>query len=252
MRRLFPVAAALAVLAVPAGAQTLDEILAKNLQARGGLDKLRAVQALRMTGKLSMGGGMDAPMVLELKRGNQMRMEFTFQGMTGTQAFDGKSGWAIMPFGGNKDVQPMPAEMVADAAEQADIDGPLVDYKAKGHTVELVGKEKLDGADTFKLKLTLKSGAERLVWIDATRFLEIRGEGSRKSGDGRQVDSETLLGDYKEVGGIQFPHAVEGGPKGAPMRQKIVIEKIEINPPMDDAHFKPPTPAAAAPEKPKS
>jgi outer membrane lipoprotein-sorting protein len=250
MRRLFPLALAVAVaaLASPLLAQTADEVIAKNLTARGGLEKLKSVQALRMTGRLAMGPGVEAPMVLELKRGNRMRMEFSFQGMTGVQAFDGTSGWALMPFGGNKDVQPMPAEMAAEAYEQADIDGPLVDYKAKGHTVELVGKETVDGVEAYKLSVKMKAGSVRTIWIDTARNLEIRGEGSGRAGG---PPSETVLGDYRDESGIMFPHTVEGGPKGAPQRQKIVIEKVELNPTLDDARFK--VPAAAPPaEKPKS
>ena len=238
--------AALALVASPLAAQTVDEVITKNIQARGGLQKLKSVQSIRMTGRLAVAPGAEAPMVLELKRGNRMRMEFTFQGMTGVQAFDGTSGWAVMPFGGNKAVQPMPAEMAQEAAEQADIDGPLVDYKAKGHTVELLGKESVDGVDAYKLKVTLKGGSQRTIWIDAAKYLEIKGEGSRP---GKPGDSETMLSDYRDVGGIMFPHVVEGGPKGSTQRQKIVIEKVEINPTLDDARFKAPEAPAAEPTK---
>lgn len=235
--RPLPCVAAVALLASPLAAQTVDEIIAKNIQARGGLEKLKAVQSLRMTGRITVGPGTEAPMVLELKRGNRMRMEFTYQGMTGVQAFDGTAGWAVMPFGGNNEVQPMPKEMAQDAAEQADIDGPLVDYKAKGHAVELLGKESVAGVDAYRLKVTLKGGSLRTIWIDAARNLEIRGEGFRGAGG---AESETMLGDYRAVGGIMFPHSIEGGPKGAPQRQKIVLDKIEVNPAVDDSRFKMP------------
>ena len=255
MQRFVTSLAAVLGLASPLAAQTVDEIIAKNVQARGGMDKLKAVQSLRMTGKMTMGPGLEAPVVLELKRGNQMRMEFTFQGMTGVQAFDGKSGWALMPFGGRKDPEPMPPEAVKDAEEQADIDGPLVDYKAKGHTVEFLGKEPIEGSDAYKLKVTLKNGSVRTIWIDADANLEIKGEG-KKTLRGSEVESETSLGDYKEVAGVMYPHSVEGGPKGVPQRQKIVIDKIEVNPTLDDSRFKMPEvkkeEPPKTPQKPKS
>jgi hypothetical protein len=255
MRRLLSLATAVAAFASPVAAQTVDEIIAKNVLARGGLDKLKAVQSLRMTGKMTMGPGLEAPVVLELKRGSRMRMEFTFQGMTGVQAFDGTSGWALMPFGGRKDPEPMPPEAVKDAEEQADIDGPLVDYKAKGHTVEFVGKEPIEGSDAYKLRVTLRNGNVRTIWIDAEANLEIKGEGKRTI-RGSEVESETSLGDYKEVGGVMYPHSVEGGPKGAPQRQKIVIDRIEVNPAIDDSRFRMPEvkkeEPPKAPEKPQS
>jgi outer membrane lipoprotein-sorting protein len=253
MRRLSLIAAAVAVMAPPAAAQTVDELVAKNLQARGGLEKLKGVQSLRMTGKITMGPGMEAPVVLELKRGNQMRVEFTFQGMTGVQAFDGKTGWAVMPFAGSQDPVPMPPEAVKDAEEQADIDGPLVDYKAKGTTIELLGKEPVDGQDAYKLKVTLKNGNVRTIWLDAARSLEVKGESTRTM-QGTQVESETMLSNYKDVSGILFPHQVEGGPKGVPQRQKIVLDTIEVNPTLDDARFRMPVKKEEpkTPEKPKS
>ena len=141
LRRLLLGIAALAFLAPMAQAQTADEIVAKYVQARGGMDKLKAVKSVRMTGKMMMGPGMEAPMVLEIQRPDKMRMEFTVQGMTGVQAYDGKVGWIVMPFMGKKDPEAVPAEDVKDFQEQSDIDGPLVDYKAKGKQVELLGKE---------------------------------------------------------------------------------------------------------------
>src|SRR6266446_694644 len=137
----------------PASANpSVDELIAKNIEAHGGLEKIKAVQSIRMTGKMTMGQGMEAPMVLEMKRPKAMRMEFTVQGMTVIQAYDGKTGWAVKPFGGKKDPEPMNSEDLQEADENADIDGPLVDYKSKGYTVELIDKEKVEGSDAWKLK----------------------------------------------------------------------------------------------------
>lgn len=226
-------------LAAPAGAQTVDEIIAKHVEAVGGLDKIKAVKTVRMTGKITLGPGIEAPVVMELKRPNSLRMDFTVQGMVGSQGYDGAVGWTFMPFQGSKAAQQMAEEELKMAREQADMDGPLVDYKAKGHTVELVGKDKVEGSDAYKLKVTLKDGVVRHMYIDAEHFLQLKDE-ARRTIRGTEIDTETILGDYKEVGGMMFPHSIDSGQKGAPQRQKIVVEKIELNVPIDDARFKMP------------
>jgi outer membrane lipoprotein-sorting protein len=231
--------------ASPAAAlPTVDEVIARHVAARGGMDKLKAVQSVRMSGRMTMGPGLEAPVSVEVKRPHRMRMEMQFQGMTAIQAFDGTSGWMIMPFGGRTDPQPMSPDDVKDAEEMADIDGALVDYKAKGHAVEMVGKEAVEGTDAYKLKLKLKNGDERYVFLDAEYFMEIRNEGKRKI-RGSDVEVEASFGDFKEVGGILFPHSIEQAPKGSPQKQKITIDKIEINPAVDDSRFKMPAAAPA-------
>lgn len=228
-----------------AQAQTIDEIIAKNIQARGGLEKLKSVKSLRASGKMTMGPGVEAPVMLELKRPERLRMEFTFQGMIGVQAYDGTNGWQIDPFGGKKDPEPLSPEDLKDAQEQADIDGPLVDYKAKGHKVELVGKEKVEGSDAYRVNLTLKNGDVQHIFLDADSFLEIKNE-SKRMVRGTEIEAESILGDYKEVGGILFPFSIQNGAKGRPEKQNLTIDKIELNPTLDEARFKMPAKPAAA------
>lgn len=237
---------AASALAAETAAPTVDEVIARNIEARGGLDKLRAVQTMKMTGKMMMGPGMEAPMTLEFRRPANMRIEFTFQGMTGIQAYDGKSGWAIMPFGGKKDPEPMTAEDLKEAEEQSDMDGPLVDYKTKGHKVELLGKEKVEGSDAYKLKVILKSGDVRYLYLDADTYLDIKGE-SKRTVRGSETEIESTIGDYKEVEGLMLPFSISAGAKGSDQKQNIVIDKIEINPAIDVARFKMPAAAPAAP-----
>lgn len=239
---------ALTLPALPATAQTVDELIAKNVEARGGLDKMKSVQTMRMTGKMTMGPGMEAPVTLELKRPNSVRMEFTFQGMTGVQAWDGKSGWAISPFGGKTDPEPLSPEDAKEAEEQADMDGPLVDYKSKGHAVELVGKEKVEGSDAYKLKVTLKNGTVNYSYLDADSYLTIKEE-SKRTVRGSEVEVESTIGDYKEVGGLLIPHSIQNGAKGRPEKQNIIVDKIELNPALDDSRFTMPAPAKAEPPK---
>lgn len=234
-----------AVLLTPALlAQTVDEIIAKNIQARGGMDKIKSVQTIRSTGTMTMGPGMEAPATMVQKRADKARIEFTLQGMTAVQAYDGTDAWQIMPFTGKKDPEAMSADDKKDIEEMADIDGPLVDYKSKGNKVELLGKDKLEGTDVYKLKVTLKNGDVTTDYLDADSFLEIKEE-LKRTVRGTEQELESSIGDYKDVNGLMFPFAMENGMKGSQQKEKVSISKIELNVPVDDAIFK--MPAAAPP-----
>jgi outer membrane lipoprotein-sorting protein len=228
-------------------AQTADELIAKNLQARGGKDKIKAVQSARMTGKMVMGQGMEAPFTLEMSRPNKMRMEFTIQGMTGVQAFDGKTGWSVMPFMGKKDPEAMSADEVKQAADQADMDGVLVDYKDKGHQVEYAGKEDVEGTPAYKLKVTKKNGDIANVYLDAESYLEIKQAGKTKM-RGQEIEGETTFGDFKTVDGLVFPFSMEQKAKGMPVGMTMTISKIELNPTVEGSRFA--MPAAEKKESP--
>jgi len=232
-------------------AQTVDEIIAKNIQARGGLDKIKAVQSVKSSGTMSMGGGMEAPGTLIQKRPDMARLEFTVQGLTAVQAYDGKTAWQIMPFMGKKDAELMSADDKKDMELTADIDGPLVNYKSKGHKVELLGKEKVEGTDAYKLKITLKNGDVIDDYLDTDSYLEIKQEMKRMV-RGSEQEIESSLGDYKEVNGLMFPFAMENGVKGSQEKEKLTLSKIELNVPVDDSIFKMPSaPPVATPDAPK-
>ena len=250
MMRKFCLSVAVLALLTPALiGQTVDEIVAKSVEARGGMDKLKAVKSIRSTGKMELGPGMEAPGTMFQKRPNMVRVEFTVQGLTAVQAYDGKSAWMIMPFTGKKDPEAMTADDTKEMEEDADIDGPLVDYKAKGNTVELLGKEKLEGTDAYKLKVTLKNGDVKTIYLDADSYLEIKEEGKRTV-RGSEQEFESSLSDYREVEGVMFPFAVESGPKGSQQKQKLTIDKIELNLPAEDSSFKMPAAAPAPAAKP--
>lgn len=240
--------AILAVLTPALLAQSVDEIIAKNVEARGGMDKIKSVQSIKITGRMAM-GPMEAPITMVQKRPDQMRMEFTIQGMTGIRAYDGSNGWAVMPFMGKKDPEAMTADDLKEMQDQADIDGPLVDYKAKGNQVEYLGKEKIEGTDAYKLKVTRKNGDVDTLYIDSDSGLEIKEDGKRMV-RGSEQEFETSIGDYREVSGLVFPFAIESNVKGSPEKQKITIEKVELNIPADASTFKMPAAAPAAPAKP--
>ncbi len=230
-------AASALALATLAPAQTVDEILARNFEAKGGLATIRAVQSMRITGSITIGPGMEAPAVIEQKRGDKVRLDITFQGMTLTpMVLNGSTGWKLMPIQGNPNPEALSPEEMKDAVEQADMDGFLVDYKTKGHTIEYLGKEKVEGTDAYKLKVTLKNGDVRTVYIDTDSDLEIKIE-SKSTRRGSEVEGDTILGDYKEVDGLIMAHSIDSGQKGSHGRQIITISKIEINPTLDDTRF---------------
>ena len=245
MLRKLSLLTTLAVLLVPVlSAQTVDEIIAKNIQARGGMDKIKSVQTIRSSGTMTMGPGMEAPGSMVLKRPDMARLEFTVQGLTAVQAYDGKNAWQIMPFTGKKDPEAMSADDRKDIEENADIDGPLVDYKSKGNQVELLGKDKVEGTDAYKLKVTLKNGDVITMYLDADSFLEIKEE-TKRMVRGTEREVESVMGDYKDVNGLMFAFAIENGVKGGQEKEKLTLSKIEINVPVDNSIFKMPPPAPA-------
>jgi outer membrane lipoprotein-sorting protein len=240
----------LAALPQTAAAQTADELIEKNIQAKGGREKLKAVETVRLTGKMTVGPGADAPFTLEMKRPNKGRIEFLFQGMTGVQAYDGATGWSVMPFLGKKDAEVMSAEDLKQVEDQFDLEGPLVDYKAKGHQVELLGKEDLEGTPAYKLKLTKKNGEVSTVFLDAEYFLEVREE-SKRTMRGQEMETVSTFGDYKPVEGMVLAHSINVQIKGAPVPPQVMtIEKVEINPAVADARFAMPKPEAPPAAKP--
>jgi hypothetical protein len=239
MRRFLPALAALFICAASASAQTADEIVAKYIKTLGGLDKIEAVKSLRRTGKFNGGGGFEAVVVEENKRPGSVRQDFTIQGMTGVTAYDGASGWKIEPWNGKKDAEPLGEEELREIVEDSDIDGPLVNYKQKGVRVEYVGKDEFEGSDVYKLRVTLPSGDVKIYYMDADYYVPIKIE-SKRTIRGEEQESETILGDYKQVNGWYLPFSVESGPKGSQNKSKVTYDKIEANVAIDDSRFRRP------------
>jgi hypothetical protein len=232
-------AAVLLVVPPTLAAQTVDEIVAKHEAALGGRQALAAVRTLRMTGVATAGPGRQAIVRREIARPGRIRTEFVFQGTTGVYAWDGREGWRVSPLDGGLEPEPLPAEEAALAAEQADFEGPLVGWKARGHRVELVGTETLAGGPAHRLKVTTPSGVVRDVWVDAATGHLVR-RVSTGTFRGRTVAFETLFGDYRDTGGVRFPRAIEAGVPGRPRRLRIVVETVEVNPALDETRFEMP------------
>ena len=245
MRRVLLMMAGLALLAAPASAQTAEEIVAKYIKTVGGAEKIQAVKTLRRTGTYNGGGGFEAAILEENKRGNMVRQEFSLQGLTAVNAYDGHTGWKIEPWQGKKDPEPLGEEETKQIVEDSDFDGPLVNYQQKGNKVEFVGMEPVEGTDAFKLKVTLASGDIRYYFMDTDYYVPIKIETKRMI-RGAEREYETSLGDYKEVSGWYMPFSVESNVKGSPNRAKVTYDKIEANVPIDDLRFRLPVTNASA------
>src|SRR6266446_373594 len=236
-------------LSLTASSQTADELVQKNIEAKGGMEKIKAIKTVRLTGKLDAGGGFTAAVGQENKRPNLVRETFTLQGMTQVQAYDGSTAWEVRPFGGHKDPQLMGDDDVRDLLIDSDFDGPLVDYKAKGNRVEYLGHDTIDGDDVLRLKVTLKNGDIVYYYLDPDTFLEIRTE-RQEFVRGSVRESVTDLGSYKKVGGLMYPFSIASGPKNDPSSwQSVTMEKIEVNVPLGSSEFA--VPASLSKEAPK-
>jgi hypothetical protein len=220
----------------PSFSQTADELIAKNIEARGGMEKIKAIKTLRMTGKFDGGGGFVASIGQENQRPNLVRETFLLQGMTAVQAYDGGAGWQIQPFGGKKDPQLMGEDDLRDLLLDADFEGPLVDYKDKGNTVEYLGHDVVDGDDALRLKVTLKNGDIIYDYLDPDTFIEIRRD-IQQFIRGSVRERVVGLGSYKAVAGVMFPFSLSQGPKSHPDEQTVTMQKIEANVTIDPADF---------------
>ena len=229
-----------------ANAYTADELAAKNTAAKGGLDKLSALQSLRLSGKLRVNGGAVELRYVELvKRPGAIRYEMQLQGLTQVQAFDGKEAWQVNPFQGRKDPERLSADDAKGLGESAaDFAGVLVDYKAKGYKLDYLGTEDIDGTEAHKLRVTRPNGDLTYVYLDPDYFLEIRAVNRRIE---HGVPNETVsdYGDYEKVAGVYLPFSVESGPKGSTERVSVQVEKAEANVAAEDTQFQFPAPPAS-------
>lgn len=234
-----PKPATLPAASKPPGEPTVKEVLANSLAARGGAQKLHAVETRRELGMLALGAGNEWPFTVEHKRPNRMRMEIALQGAQLIRTFDGVHGWQKQP------QAPAPEALAGDdlhnIANEADFDNALVDTSAKGKA-ELLAREAIGGHDAYKVRVTLLSGDVFDYYIDAASYLPIHWEGSRLI-NGKPVVFEADYNDYRDAGGVKFPFQIVSAIKGSAQKQKITFTKIEINPPIDDARF---TPASIA------
>jgi hypothetical protein len=234
MRTLLALAA---FLPLAAHALTVDEVVAKNLAARGGADKLHAIKSAQWTGKLRLDGGVEADYaVLAARAPGRVRENFTVQGFTDVYAWDGKAGWKIEPGGGRKDPEHLTADDSKSLVEDTDFAGVLVEAKAKGYKVDYLGTEDVDGTGALKLKVTRGNGDFHYVFLDPDHFLEIRTETHRWVRGAEEV-TEADFGEYEQVNGTWWPFLLSSGPKGGG-KNVALIDKLELDVPADDAQFR--------------
>jgi len=214
----------------------LEQVLDNYYRAIGGEDAWLEVKSMKMTGKMQMGPGMEAPFTVYSMRPDKQRLEFSFQGMTGVQAINGEEAWMLMPFMGKTEPEAMPDEMAKQMKDQLDIEGALVDWSKKGHQLEMLGIGQAQGTDAYKIKATLASGTEQIYYLDAEAFVPFMMEDTR-SFQGNEIETETIFSDFKEVDGLMLAHSIENRQKGQPGGQVITIETIEVDTDMADVEF---------------
>jgi outer membrane lipoprotein-sorting protein len=265
------------VKSTPAGLSA-EEIVQKNVAARGGVTAWHALQSMTWQGKMDAGYGdstarseayvaqkagqmggsaraarraaqtgdakqqeaakqVQLPFVLEMKRPGKARIELVFAGKTAIQVYDGKEGWMKRPYLNRDDWEPFSAEQAKASAGEWDMDGPLMDHAAKGTTVALAGVEKVDGNDAYKLKLTRKDGTVRHVWVDRKSFLDVKVEGIPRRMDGKMRTVWVTQRDFRAVQGVMLPFVLETAVDGYRDAHKMVLEKVTLNPKLDDARF---------------
>lgn len=235
--------------AATVSAQTVDELIARNLAARGGLDKLKAITTMKMSGKL-VTQGQEMQIVFWMKRPSLVLQEMTFQGQKMIQgqktfqgqkiirAFDGQKAWMLNPFLGSSTPQEIPGPESSLMKDNSDFDGPLIDYKAKGTRIDLVGPDTVNGAKAYRLKVTRKGGGTTDIYLDAESGLEIKLVNEIDQG-GQKLKIETLPSNYKPVSGVLMPHAIKSLVNGQ-VQAEVTIESIEIGIPIEDSLFKMP------------
>lgn len=233
-------ALALCLLLAPAGAtsaQTAAELVAKNVGARGGMEKIKAISSMRVTRTVGTPFS-NVKVVMLRQRPHQLRIEQTPPGRPTTARIVTPSGaWDETPQGWTA----RPAPIAAEALEiDADFDGFLVDYEQKGHRIEYAGLENVGGKPAHHLKVTLKSGAERHVYLDPVTFLERRQTGSFILPNNTKVNLILDFSDWREVAGVKFPFAIDEDRAAAGQTYAIYVESIEVNVPIDAALFTPP------------
>jgi hypothetical protein len=254
-----------------------SDIVSKNVAARGGLQAWRSVHAMKWTGKLGVGGNQRATIstplpekkgaalttdprtkdevqllfVMEMQRPRKVRYELQFNKQNAVQTYDGVNGWKLRPFLNRLEVEPFTQEELKASSLQSDLDGSLVDYAAKGTRIELEGIEKVDNRDAYKLKLTMKDGHSIYEWIDAQTFLETKTEGVPRRLDGVEHPVEVYYSDYRPVNGLQIPfiletrvlqvtHAASSTGSSAIPVERIVLNKVEVNPILEESLFSKP------------
>ena len=214
-------------------AQDLEEILSNHFETIGQ-DKVLKVKTLIMRGKI-LQGGMELPIVLQMKRPSKVKMEASVQGQKIITSFDGENGWTINPMAGTLDPQDLGPDQVKEMKTMGDMDGDLYDYEAKGHQLEYIGEEEMEGTPTYKVKLTKKDGDETIYFFDAESYVILKSE-SKRTIQGVEQTFAQFPGNYKMIEGMAMPFNITSKYQGQIMME-IIIDTIEIDTEIPDSLF---------------
>jgi len=224
---------------IPEHDLSADQIVEKNVAARGGLDAWRKIQTMVWVGHVDSANApaQDLPFMLALKRPNKTRFEITVLNQKAVRVFDGRQGWKLSPsVMGNADFRPYTMDELKSAHDEQVIDGPLIDHEAKGVSITIDGVDKVDGHDAYRLAVKLPSGVARHVWVDAQSFLDVKYDRQARGAHG-PVTVEVKYSDYRNVDGLQIPFMIESGAAASGKSDKLTIDKLSLNPPLDDVMF---------------
>jgi hypothetical protein len=215
-------------------AQTVDQIVARALQARGGVERISNLHSLRLTGRIGFSDAPPSDFLVEIRAPGRMRQEFGGR----AQFTNGSSGWELVI---GKDARALSAAELKNMASGADLAGPLFDYKARGNRVEFLGIVPVGVSEAYKLRVTMKDGEIRHDYIDRAGFLEVKWEGN-VSPDGKAFEVESSFRDYRKVDDLMFAFRIDSGKPGGRSQQQILFDRVEVNPKIDDLRFEKPQP----------
>jgi hypothetical protein len=215
-------------------AQTVDDIISKHITAIGGADAWKKINSVKLAGSVTTPQGMDINVSVMGVQNKEARTEITMMGMTGYTISTPTSGWVYMPFSGQQKPEALTPDQVKDVQDQLDFQGSLIDYKQKGYTAELVGKEDVEGTECWKVKLNMKNGKVRTEYFDPDSYFLIR-EVDKTMVDGKEQESTVDYSNFQKLPeGVTFPMTMNNG------QGDFVIKKAEINIPLADSLFKAP------------
>lgn len=219
---------------------TAPQIVEKNVAARGGLDAWRKIQSMVWVGHIESTNapGPSLPFDLDMKRPNKTRFLIKAQSQTSVRIFDGVHGWTLRPsIRGEPEAQPYTPQELNFAREGQGFDGPLIDYQAKGISVALEGVDEIEGRKAYRLSVKLPSGDSHHVWVDAKTFLDVKYDRASRDAYGRSNMVSVFYRDYETVDGLQIPLSIETNANTAKTMEKLVIDRVLVNPPLEDRIF---------------
>lgn len=244
MKRFISLSTLILILYLPLNAQTVDQIISKYVKAKGGYQKLLSVHSQRLTGTISFSTNESGPFSVTIEQPFKMREEFEMNGKKIIRVLNDTLGWILNPFTGKGEAQVLPVKIVEEMRGAADFNGPLIDYKVKGNVIKYLGIDTVEGKAAYKLKVIQKDSIIGYQYIDIRSGLELKWEGEIGS-KGNEHLMQSVFSNYKKVDGIMYAFNITSGVPGGPAQQQIMINKVEVNPKLNDNLFMKPMPIKA-------